>query len=190
MVVAPGFCNWLIVGVGEGPRARAVGRSFRSAREGEDMTMPFEEEEIAVMHRANMMDQDREPWQGFMIRLRKLGSQADLKIAALHGCFALHNEFVSELAAAFDCWHYLRHLGYVRSRLPGTFRASSHSFSEITVHIAYQLYCSYASLHTRMEIVNGAVVTASVRESEQGVRAPVYRILPTISKTQWPLVPP
>lgn len=99
--------------------------------------MSFAEEEIAVMHRANMMNQDRQPWQGFMIELRKLRSQADPKIAALHGCFALHNEFVSELAAAFDRWHYLVHLGYVRSRLPGIFRASSHSFSEITVHIAY-----------------------------------------------------
>ena len=27
-----------------------------------------------------MMDQDREPWQGFMIILRKLGSQADLEL--------------------------------------------------------------------------------------------------------------
>jgi len=136
------------------------------------------------MHRANMMDRDRKPWQGFMIGLRKLGSQADPKIAALRGCFALHNEFVSELAAAFDRWHYVVHLGYVRSRLPGIFRASSHSFSEITVHIAYQLHWSYVSLHTRMEIMDGAVVSASVRESEQGVRAPVYRILPTTSETQ------
>jgi hypothetical protein len=91
----------------------------------------------------------------------------------------LHNEFVSDLAAAFDRWHYLVHLGYVRSRLPGIFRASSHSFSEITVHIAYQLHWSHVSLHTRMEIMDGAVVSASIRESEQGVRAPVYRILPT-----------
>jgi hypothetical protein len=112
------------------------------------------------------------------------------RIATLHGCFAHHNEFVSELAAAFDCWHYLGHLGFVRSRLPGIFRTSSHSFSEITVHIAYQLHRSYVSLHTRMEIMDGAVVTASVKESEQGVRALVYRILPTTSKTQWPLIPP
>lgn len=118
-----------------------------------------------------------------MIGLRKPGSQADPKIAALHGCFALHNEFVSELAAAFYRWHYLGHLRYVRSRLPEYF-VPRHSFSEITVHIAYQLHWSYVSLHTRMGIMDGAVVSASVRESEQGVRAPVYRILPTTSKAQ------
>ena len=170
--------------MGEGPRARAVGRSCRPAQKGEGMTMSFAEEEIAVIHRANMMDQDRKPWQGFMIGLRKPGSQADPKIAALHGCFALHNEIVSELAAAFYRWHYLGHWRYVRSRLPGIFRASSHSFSEITVHIAYQLHWSYVSLHTQMGIMDGAVVSASVRESEQGMRAPVYRILPTTSKAQ------
>jgi len=38
--------------------------------------------------------------------------------------------------------------------------------------------------------MDGAVVTASVRESEQGMRAPVCKILPTTSKTQRPLIPP
>ena len=90
-MVAPSFCNGLAAGVGEGPRARAV--VGVAGREGEDLTVYFEEEEIAVVYRANMMDQDRKPWQGFM--MGKLGSQADFKIVAPHGCFALHNEFVS-----------------------------------------------------------------------------------------------
>ena len=38
--------------------------------------------------------------------------------------------------------------------------------------------------------MDGVEVTANVRESEQGMRAPVYRILPTTSKTQRPLTPP
>ena len=118
--------------------------------------MSFEEEEIAVMHRANVMDQGPKLWQRFMIR--KPGSQTDLKMLALHGCFALHNEFVSETAVLSITWDTFAH-------------DSSHFFFEITLHIAYQLHRSYVCLHTRMEIMDGAVM-ASARESEQGMRVP------------------